>query len=172
MARLVLSAGSERARPAVTRIVLYQPEIPPNTGNVARTCAATGTPLHLIEPLGFDLSNRHTQRAGLDYWRHLSLHVHPNWDDFAAKQQGAVFAFLETSGAEMYHTIPTPQPGDTVALVFGKETTGIPPEILARYPSQVYRIPMEREIRSLNLSNSVALVLFDLLRRSGFRDLA
>ena len=156
----------------MTRIVLYQPQIPPNTGNIARTCAATGTPLHLIEPLGFDLSDRHTRRAGLDYWRHLSLHVHPNWDDFAAKHQGAVFAFLETVGADRYDTIPTPEPGGTVALVFGKETTGIPPEILARYPNQVYRIPMGREIRSLNLSNSVALVLFDLLRRDRFRDLA
>lgn len=153
------------------RVVLYQPEIPPNTGNVARTCAATGTPLHLIEPLGFDLSDRYTRRAGLDYWQHLSLHVHRDWDDFTATQQQTEFAFIETAGGDLYHDIPTPRPDGSVALVFGKETTGIPHDLLQRYPGCVYRIPMRKGIRSLNLSNSVALVLFDLLRRQGFRGL-
>lgn len=162
-------------------VVLFEPEIPPNTGNISRTCAATGTPLHLIEPLGFSISDKHLRRAGLDYWDYLSISTHPDWPsflDYVAGKQGNL-AFFSTRGARRYTEIPLPPPpaGESCSteiplfIVFGPETRGLPGEILSDFADRTYRIPLRRELRSLNLSNAVALVLYDLLRRQGFSGL-
>lgn len=156
--------------------MLYEPEIPPNTGNVARTCAATGTPLHLIEPLGFSISSRQVRRAGLDYWNELDLSVHENWDTFlacaAAVDPEPRIAPLSTRGTRPYTSITEDMvaPGDAerVYLLFGPETRGLPQSLLDSRGKAVYRIPMSTGFRSLNLANTVALVLYELLARQGF----
>ena len=146
------------------QVVLVHPEIPPNTGNIARTCAATQTPLHLIKPLGFELSDRYLKRAGLDYWPYVDLHVHDSWQVFettARQQSGALIGF-STAGVTSYTAI-TYRPDDW--LLFGKETAGLTPEMLAACDDTV-RIPMaESGVRSLNLSASVAIGLFEALRQ-------
>lgn len=145
-------------------IVLVEPEIPPNTGAVARTCAATSTPLHLIRPLGFKLDEQSVRRAGLDYWHLVDLRVH---DDFAAfrtsRPEQRIHLF--SSGAERSYLDADVQPGD--AFVFGKESVGLPRELLAAYPERVWGIPTSGAVRSLNLSNAVAIVLFEALRKAG-----
>ncbi|MDA3949238.1 MAG: tRNA (cytidine(34)-2'-O)-methyltransferase [Spirochaeta sp.] len=155
-------------------VVLVEPEIPPNTGNIARTCAATGTPLHLVQPLGFSISDRQVRRAGLDYWSDLDLHVHGDTDAFFAYLHDTAtvpagkdlpIALLTTKGKRTYTDIPL---DEELYLLFGPETRGLSGDILARYPQRRYRIPMLPGQRSLNLSNSVAVVLYDLLRRNGF----
>jgi tRNA (cytidine/uridine-2'-O-)-methyltransferase len=146
-------------------VVLFEPEIPPNTGNIARTCAATGTPLHLIQPLGFSVDEPYVRRAGLDYWSRLTLHRHDGWDQFHRTAENGRLALLSTKGEKRYTEITEEVP---LYLVFGPETRGLPTSLLGRYQDLVYRIPMGAEIRSLNLSNSVAVVLYDLLRRLGF----
>ena len=152
-------------------IVLYQPEIPPNTGNIARTCAATATPLHLIEPLGFSISDRQVRRAGLDYWELLNLSVHTDWQAFlsARSKQTTLskLALLSTKGRRLYTDIGEDL-ADDLYLVFGPETRGLPREILDSCPEDIYRIPMCTDFRSLNLANTVALVLYDQLSRQGF----
>ncbi|TVR70391.1 MAG: tRNA (cytidine(34)-2'-O)-methyltransferase [Spirochaetaceae bacterium] len=157
-------------------VVLYEPEIPPNTGNVARTCAATDTPLHLIEPLGFSISDRQVRRAGLDYWDKLDLHVHSDWDAFlrysTVGRETPVIAPLSTRGSRLYTAISTdlmqPDNRDPLYLLFGPETRGLPATILGLCGDRVYRVPMSTEFRSLNLSNTVALVLYNLLESRGF----
>jgi len=147
------------------RVVLVYPEIPPNTGNIARTCAATKTELHLVEPLGFELSDRYLKRAGLDYWPYVDLHVHPSWEAFltAARQQGGKRIGFSTSGTERYTQIPY-QTGDW--LLFGKETAGLTAAMLATCDITAY-IPMaEPGVRSLNLSASAAIGLFEALRQT------
>ncbi|HHW54237.1 MAG: tRNA (uridine(34)/cytosine(34)/5-carboxymethylaminomethyluridine(34)-2'-O)-methyltransferase TrmL [bacterium] len=147
------------------QIVLHEPEIPPNTGNVARTCAVTGTPLHLVGPLGFSISDRHLKRAGLDYWQHLDISY---WDSFEELRQAFPdhrFFFFTTKGEKRYDAVSYQ---DTDFLVFGSETRGLPDRIMAAYPEYCLRIPMRPGIRSLNLSNSVALVLYEALRQQGF----
>ena len=147
-------------------VVLIEPEIPPNTGNIARTCAATGTPLHLVKPLGFSISDRQVRRAGLDYWSDVDLHVHDNSDAFFAYAGNlGPLALMTTKGDQTYTDIPL---DDELFVLFGPETRGLSSDILARYPQQRYRIPMLPGQRSLNLSNSVAVVVYDILRRSGF----
>ena len=145
-------------------IVLVNPQIPPNTGNIARTCAATATPLHLVGPLGFELSDRQLKRAGLDYWPHVDLHLHDAWPQFQAHQhiaQGRTIGF-STSGRCSYIELDY-QPTDW--LLFGSETEGLSPEVLAACDVTVH-IPMERSVvRSLNLSVSVAIGLFESLRQ-------
>ncbi len=146
-------------------IVLYEPEIPQNTGNIARTCVMTGSMLHLIEPLGFSLSQKEIRRAGLDYWPYLKLKVYPDYASLRAAYPGSRFFFFSTRGSN-YYTSVSYRPGDF--LVFGRETSGLPAEILAR-EKQVLRIPMVPQIpRSLNLANTVALVLYEALRQQGF----
>ena len=148
-------------------IVLVEPEIPPNTGNIARLCAATRTALHLIEPLGFKLDDAQLKRAGLDYWRHLDWHRWPNWTVFVKQlPAGARLWLIESKGPRPYAEAHF-APGDY--LVFGRETAGLPAEIIAQYPDTWLRIPMFHEkVRSLNLSNCVALVLYEALRQQGF----
>lgn len=150
-------------------IVLYQPEIPQNTGNIARLCAATGSRLHLIEPLGFFLDNRHLRRAGLDYWPLVSLRRHLDFQALLTAYPEARLFFLTTKGQRSYHEV-TFCAGDF--LVFGPETRGLPGEILSLIPGHNLRIPMISGLRSLNLSNSVAIVLYEALRQAGFSGLS
>ena len=146
-------------------VVLVEPEIPPNTGNISRTCAVTATALHLVEPLGFSIDDRQLKRAGLDYWQFLELHIHENLHQFLQTVATENFWFLTTDGKQSYAEIDY-QPNDF--LVFGKETAGLPKELLAAYPDRTVRIPMGPELRSLNLANSVAIVLYEALRQQGF----
>ncbi len=150
------------------RIVLLEPEIPQNTGNIARTCAATGTQLHLIKPLGFSLSDRYLKRAGLDYWQYLDLICHDSYRKFLQYHgENAVF-FFSKNGTRSFCDIHYPQ---NSALVFGRESTGLPRRIYAESPEKTLRIPMKSESRSLNLSNAAALGLYEALRQQGFKHL-
>jgi len=147
------------------QVVLYQPEIPPNTGSIARLCAATLTPLHLIEPLGFKIDDRHLKRAGLDYWEFVDLHVHPSWDDFLAAAAPQSLLFFSKRARQSYSSRCY---DDSDFLVFGPETRGLPPDFLERDAARALRIPMMGQgVRSLNLSNAVAIVLYEGLRQLG-----
>jgi len=146
-------------------IVLVEPEIPGNTGNISRLCAAEHLTLHLVEPLGFSLDDRHLKRAGLDYWDLLDVHVHPNYESVAEMLAGHHFYFNTTKAVRSYTEISY-KPDDV--LVFGKETKGLPEELLLAHPEDCLRIPMVEEARSLNLSNAVAIVAMEALRQAGF----
>lgn len=146
-------------------IVLHQPEIPSNTGNIGRTCVATGTRLHLIEPLGFRLSENALKRAGMDYWEQLDYQRYINYADFLEKNPGARI-FYATTKAHQCYTDVSFRPDDYI--MFGKESAGIPEEILVEHEESCIRIPMLPDTRSLNLSNSVAIVLYEALRQTGF----
>ena len=146
-------------------IVLLEPEIPANTGNIGRTCVATGTRLHLIEPLGFSLSEKALKRAGMDYWPDLDVTTYVDYEDFLARNPDAQIFFATTKGRHIYSDASYP---DGCYIVFGKESAGIPEEILREHPDTCVRIPMIGETRSLNLSNSVAVVLYEALRQQGF----
>ena len=152
------------------RIVLFQPEIPPNTGNIIRLCANTGCSLHLIEPLGFDLDDRKLRRAGLDYREFAELRLYPDLESFAAENGRPRLFAASTRGGTGYHRVEY-RTGD--ALVFGPETRGLPGELLERLPAdRKIRIPMKTGSRSLNLSNAVALVAYEALRQLGFPGMA
>ena len=146
-------------------IVLFEPEIPANTGNIGRTCVATGTKLHLIEPLGFRLNEKSIKRAGMDYWEHLDVTRYINFEDFMEKNPGAKIYMATTKGQHVYSDVNY-EPD--CYIMFGKESAGIPEEILVQHPENCIRIPMLSEIRSLNLSNSVAVVLYEALRQNNF----
>ena len=146
-------------------IVLYEPEMPANTGNIGRTCVATNTKLHLIEPLGFKLSEKHLVRAGLDYWDKLDVTVYSDYQDFLKRNPGAKL-YMATTKAPAVYTDVKYEPD--CYLMFGPESRGIPEEILVEYQENCIRIPMWGDIRSLNLSNSVAIVLYEALRQNGF----
>jgi len=146
-------------------IVLLEPEIPANTGNIGRTCTATGTRLHLIEPLGFRLNEKSIRRAGMDYWQDLDVTRYINWEDFLEKNPGVRIYMATTKGKHLYTEISY-EPD--CFLMFGKESAGIPEEILIQHPDECIRIPMIGETRSLNLSNSVAIVLYEALRQNQF----
>lgn len=150
---------------AKLNIVLYEPEIPANTGNIGRTCVATGTRLHLIEPLGFHLDEKSIKRAGMDYWSELDVTTYVNWDDFCEKNPGAKIYMATTKGRHVYTEVSY-EPD--CYIMFGKESAGIPEEILKANPDTCVRIPMIGETRSLNLSNSVAIVLYEALRQNQF----
>jgi len=146
-------------------IVLHEPEIPSNTGNIGRTCVATSTVLHLIKPLGFSLDEKSLKRAGLDYWKDLDVRVYEDFPDFLEKNPGAHIYMATTKGHKTYAEVSY-APDDYI--MFGKETAGIPEEILVDYEEDCVRIPMNGEYRSLNLSNSVAIILYEALRQNGF----
>lgn len=150
-------------------LVLLEPEIPPNTGNVARLCAATRTTLHLIEPFGFKLDDSQLKRAGMDYWRHVPWHRWHNWSEFASKlPPGARLWLIESGGPKLYSEARF-APDDY--LVFGRETAGLPRQLLEEQRERWLRIPMfNAQSRSLNLSNCAALVLFEALRQLNFED--
>ena len=146
-------------------IVLYEPEIPANTGNIGRTCVAAGARLHLIEPLGFQLNEKAIKRAGMDYWQDLDVTRYVDWQDFLGKNPGAKI-YMATTKAQRLYTEAQYGPG--CYLMFGKESAGIPEEILREHQEDAIRIPMNHMIRSLNLSNSVAVVLYEALRQQNF----
>lgn len=151
-------------------IVLLEPEIPANTGNIGRTCVATGTRLHLIEPLGFKINEKQLRRAGMDYWKDLDVTVYDNFDDFLEKNpecQGKLY-MATTKAKHVYSNVKFEE---DAYIMFGKESAGIPEEILVEYEEFCLRIPMLEHIRSLNLSNSVAIVLYEALRQQAFRQM-
>ena len=150
-------------------IVLLEPEIPANTGNIGRTCVVTGSSLHLIEPLGFLINEKMLKRAGLDYWDKLDVSTYRDYSDFIQKHDQAKIWYLTTK-AEKSYTEADFEPDDY--LMFGKETAGIPEEILIENREKCIRIPMIKEERSLNLSNAVAIVLYEALRQNGFKGLS
>lgn len=146
-------------------IVLYEPEIPENTGNIGRTCVATGTRLHLIEPLGFQLTEKAVKRAGMDYWHELDVTRYIDYHDFLEKNPNAKIYMATTKGRRVYTEVSY-EPD--CFLMFGKESAGIPEEILKAHPAEAVRIPMLGDTRSLNLSNAAAIVLYEALRQNGF----
>ena len=152
----------------VLNIVLHEPEIPANTGNIGRTCVATGTRLHLIEPLGFRLNEKAIKRAGMDYWEHLDVTTYIDYRDFMEKNPGAKIYMATTKSPNLYTDVKY-EPD--CYIMFGKESAGIPEEILLEHKETAVRIPMLDHIRSLNLGNSVAIVLYEALRQQGFKEL-
>ena len=152
-------------------IVLVEPEIPPNTGNISRTCAATGTWLHLVKPLGFSIDDRTLKRAGLDYWRFVKVEIHESLDAFLQQYQDRRMWLATTKGERLYTDV---RYEDEDFLVFGRETCGLPRDFIASRADHAIRIPMSEDtrLRSFNLSNSAAVVLFEALRQLDFPDLA
>lgn len=146
-------------------IVLFEPEIPANTGNIGRTCVATGAKLHLIEPLGFRLDEKEIKRAGLDYWKDLDVTVYKNYEEFLEKNPNAKIYMATTKARHVYTEVSYEA---DCFIMFGKESAGIPEEILIENKDTAIRIPMIGDIRSLNLSNSVAIVLYEALRQNNF----
>ena len=146
-------------------VVLVEPEIPGNTGNIARLCAATGCRLHLVRPLGFSTDDKHLKRAGLDYWHLLDISYHDSFEELQTLYPNGRF-FCHTTKATRFHSDVQFKGGDF--LVFGKETAGLPPEILTQYPEYCIRLPMIEGARSLNLSNSVAVSVYEALRQTGY----
>ncbi len=149
-------------------VVLYEPEIPANTGNIGRTCVATGCRLHLIEPLGFQIDEKAVRRAGLDYWRDLDVTVYRNWQDFLARNPAAPIYMATTKARQVYSEVSY-EPD--CYIMFGKDSAGIPEEILVEYEKTAIRIPMIGDIRSLNLANSVAVVVYEALRQNNFSEM-
>ena len=151
-------------------VVLFEPEIPQNTGNIMRTCAGTGVMLHLIEPLGFKLDDAHIKRSGVNYIKHCNYKVYSNFDEFMSENDGE-FYFFTRYGHKPHTSFDFSDVNSNIYLVFGKESTGIPKEILKKHLDRCMRIPMNDNIRALNLSNSVAVGVFEVLRQQNYRDL-
>ena len=149
-------------------IVLVEPQIPQNTGNIARTCSVTGARLHLVGPLGFAIDDKKLKRAGLDYWRLLDISYYNGWGDFSAKNHGP-FYYFTTKGGKTHSDMAYSR--DDVWLVFGREDAGLPEELLKARPESCLRIPMRHGLRSLNLSNSVAIGVYEVLRQWGYPDM-
>lgn len=147
---------------AELNIVMVEPEIPQNTGNIARTCAATGARLHLVKPLGFEINDKYLKRAGLDYWHLLDITYYENLDDFFEKTKGGKYFYYSTKALHRHTDIKYP---NGCYLLFGKETKGLPEELLLENPDTTVRIPMIENARSLNLSNSVAIGVYEVLRQ-------
>lgn len=153
-------------------IVMVEPEIPQNTGNIARTCAATEAKLHLVKPLGFELSDKYLKRAGLDYWDKLEIEIHESLQEFLQKyppEENAMY-FSTTKGKQCYSDINYTK-SEEIYILFGKETKGLPEDLLQKYIKNTIRIPMREHLRSLNLSNSVAIVTYEVLRQFNFNGL-
>ncbi len=149
-------------------IVLHEPEMPANTGNIGRTCVAAGARLHLIEPMGFRINEKSVKRAGLDYWDKLDVTIYDDYNDFLEKNPGAQIYMATTKAHQTYTEVNYE---DDCYIMFGKESAGIPEEILVEHEKDCIRIPMIGDIRSLNLSNSVAIVLYEALRQNNFADM-
>ncbi|MBQ4136934.1 MAG: tRNA (uridine(34)/cytosine(34)/5-carboxymethylaminomethyluridine(34)-2'-O)-methyltransferase TrmL [Clostridia bacterium] len=149
-------------------IALIEPEIPQNTGNIARTCAATGASLHLVKPMGFEVDDRKLKRAGLDYWHELDITYYESLDEFLRINAGEQMYFYSTKAPRAYTEVEYP---GRVFLVFGKETKGLPEELLKQNPDRCVRIPMRDKLRSLNLSNSAAIAVYEVLRQKNFEGL-
>jgi len=149
-------------------VVLVEPEIPQNTGNIARTCAAVGANLHLVKPLGFSVEDRYLKRAGLDYWDFVNVQYYDSFNELRQKYASSAFYYASTKAAKKYTDIQYPE---DCFLVFGKETAGLPEELLRQNIEWCIRIPMRPKLRSLNLSNSVAIIVYEALRQHGFKHL-
>lgn len=153
---------------AEINIVMVEPEIPQNTGNVARTCAATGARLHLVEPMSFSINDKYLKRAGLDYWHLLDVTIYASLEDFFEKTKGGTYFYFSTKAKSIHSDISYP---DKSYLLFGKETAGLPEELLLQNPDSTVRIPMIEDARSLNLSNSVAIAAYEVMRQWNYPDL-
>ena len=151
-------------------VVLFEPEIPGNTGNIMRTCAGTGTKLHLIKPLGFSLEDKYIKRSGVNYIDHCDYTVYENWEDFLSKNEGT-FYYLTRYGHKPHTSFDYSDCTKNIYLIFGKESTGIPKDILKNNLDKCMRIPMSSNVRSLNLSNCVAIVVYEVLRQQNYNDL-
>ena len=151
-------------------IVLYEPEIPGNTGNIMRTAVATNSKLHLIEPLGFSLDEKYLKRSSANYMDKLNYEVYKNWDDFKSKNEGT-FYYLTRYGKKPHTSFDYSDPNENIYLVFGKESTGIPKEILRNDLDRCMRMPMTKDVRALNLSNTVAIMVYEALRQQNYNDL-
>ena len=151
-------------------VVLFEPEIPGNTGNIMRTCVATGTKLHLIKPLGFSLDEKYIKRSGVNYIEYCEYEVYENIEDFFSKNQGT-FYFLTRYGHKPHTSFDYSNKDENIYFFFGKESTGIPPKILKPYINNCMRMPMTNKVRSLNLSNTVAIMIYEALRQQNYRDL-
>lgn len=151
-------------------VVLFQPEIPPNTGNIARTCAITGSKLHLVKPLGFSIDEKSVKRAGLDYWDLLDIEIHESLDDFFEKYGDKKLFFSSTKAEKIYTDVAYE---DECFIIFGRETSGLPKDVYETYKEDLIKIPMRdlKEARSLNLSNAAAIVIYEALRQLNFLDL-
>ena len=151
-------------------IVLYEPEIPGNTGNIMRTAVATNSKLHLIEPLGFSLDEKYLKRSSANYMDKLNYEVYPNWEDFKSKNEGT-FYYLTRYGTKPHTSFDYSDSNENIYLVFGKESTGIPKEILRNDLDRCMRMPMTKDVRALNLSNTVAIMVYEVLRQQNYNDL-
>ena len=153
-------------------VVMVEPEIPQNTGNIARTCAAIGAKLHLVYPLGFSIDDKYLKRAGLDYWDKLEIEIHNSLDEFLLKYnpENCNMFFASTKSQKCYTEVDYSK-YDEVFILFGKETKGLPEDLLKKYMNKDIRIPMKNGLRSLNLSNSVAIIVYEILRQNGFEEL-
>lgn len=156
---------------AKNNIVLYEPEIPQNTGNIMRTCAGTDTVLHLIEPLGFKMDEKHLVRAAVNYVPNVDFIIYKNWEDFLSKNPGGKKYFLTRYGQKTPHMLKLDDPNETYYFIIGKESTGVPKEILREYLEDCIRIPTNDKIRSLNISNVAAVCIFEALRQQDYNDL-
>ena len=154
----------------MNNIVLYQPEIPGNTGNIMRTCAGTGVKLHLIEPLGFRLDEKSIKRSGVNYIEHCDYKVYKNFDDFKSQNEGTYY-YLTRYGKKPHTSFDYSNKDENIYIIFGKESTGIPKEILSKDLDHCMRMPMNDNIRALNLSNTVAIMVYEVLRQQNYRDL-
>lgn len=153
-------------------VVLYEPEIPANTGNIARTCAGTHSHLHLIHPLGFSTDDRMLKRAGCDYWPNVQIEHHDRFSDILEKYPNGAFYFIETIGDKNVYDFDYSDPAEDYFFVFGKETTGLPSDLTERFKERCFRIPQTDLVRSLNLSNTAAIVVYEALRQQAFAPIA
>ena len=149
-------------------IALYQPEIPPNTGNIARTCVATDVQLHLIHPLGFDISTKTARRAGMDYWEHAVVHEYQSLEALLSKYSHATFYLIETGGTQRHSDADFSNIEEDIFFIFGSESKGLPKEFLSRHHDKILTIPMGPKVRSLNLSNTAAILIYEALRQQNY----
>jgi tRNA (cytidine/uridine-2'-O-)-methyltransferase len=149
-------------------VALYQPEIPPNTGNIARTCVATNASLHLIHPLGFDIDVKTARRAGMDYWEHTVVHHYDSLQEMFDKYPDATFYLIETGGNKVHTDIDFSDVDEDIFFVFGKESSGLPKDFLAENVDKILTIPMSDKVRSLNLSNTAAILIYEALRQRNY----
>ncbi|MFJ7727909.1 tRNA (uridine(34)/cytosine(34)/5-carboxymethylaminomethyluridine(34)-2'-O)-methyltransferase TrmL [Neobacillus sp. NPDC097160] len=152
-------------------VVLYQPQIPSNTGNIARTCAGTDTSLHLIRPLGFSTDDKMLKRAGLDYWEFVNIRYYDSLEEFYDKNAGGEFFYITKFGEKQYSSFDYRNPSKDYYFIFGRETTGLPKEVIEKNKETALRIPMTENIRSLNLSNTAAILIYEALRQQNFAHL-
>ncbi|AMM91890.1 tRNA (uridine(34)/cytosine(34)/5-carboxymethylaminomethyluridine(34)-2'-O)-methyltransferase TrmL [Peribacillus simplex] len=152
-------------------VVLYQPQIPANTGNIARTCAGTDTSLHLIRPLGFSTDDKQLKRAGLDYWENVKIHYYDSLEEFYEKNAGGEFYYLTKFGEQPHSSFNYSDQDSEIYFIFGRETTGLPKELIQENMDRCLRIPMTDKVRSLNLSNTAAILIYEALRQQNYREL-